>query len=232
MSFQDIGVTRWSGGVTNVSDTNIFNSLKEPDPTLYHSLNQDFDTFTVAQFSVGGVGTPTRAQVAGLGGVVALGTSAADNDNSWLQTINPTFQIVAGKKIFFRARFNVSDATQSDIALGLEIAVAANNFLTPVNGIFLRKDDDSTSIALVSRAASVETISSTMGTIVTATNHVVSFFYDGVSTLFAQLDSNGPVSISPVALPSVLMGLTAALQNGDAVVRALNVDQLIVIQER
>lgn len=232
MPLIDNSVTRFQGGLTNVDVGSIFNSLRQPDPTLYNFLLDDFAVFTAAQWSTGGVGTPTRAAQAGLGGLVRLGNSAADNDNSWMQTANPTFQITAGKKLFFSARVTPSDATQSDFVAGLQIAVASNNFLTPVNGIFFVKDDDAATIEFVSRAASVETTSGAIATAVDATALYLQFFYDGQSDLWAAVNGTVLTRITPAALPSVLIGATFGVQNGAAVAKTLDIDQVFVAQER
>lgn len=232
MALIDNILTRFQNGVNNVSVGDIFNSLRTMDPTIFQTLLDDFHIFTSASWSTGGVGTPTRAAQAGLGGLVRLGNSAADNDNSWIQTANPTFQIVAGKRIFFAARVAVSDATQSDFVAGLQIAVATNNFLTPVNGIFWRKNDDAATLELVSRAASVETTSGAVATAVTSTNHHLQFYYDGGSDLWGAVDGSVLTRITPAALPSVLMGATIGIQNGAAAAKTLDIDQVFVAQER
>lgn len=232
MPLIDLQVTRYERGVTNVPVSDIFNSLRSPDPTIYQSFFDDFHVFAAASYSTGGVGTPTRAATAGLGGLVRLGNSAADNDNSWLQSANPTFQIVAGKKIFFSARVTPSDATQSDFVAGLQIAVATNNFLTPVNGIFWRKSDDAATLELVSRAASVETTSGAVATVVDATQYQLEFYYDGQADIWGAINGGPLTRISPAALPSVLMGFTFGVQNGAAAAKTLDIDQVFVAQER
>jgi hypothetical protein len=232
MPLIDNTVTRFPNGFTNVGVGDIFASLREPDPSLFIRLSEDFHTFTSGDWSTGGVGTPTRAAQAGRGGLIRLGNSAADNDNSWLQTANPTFQIVAGKKLFFSARVTPSDATQSDFVAGLQIAVATNNFLTPVNGIFFIKDDDAATIEFVSRAASAETTSGAIKTLVDATQYHLEFFYDGGADLWASIDGTVLSRITPAALPSVLMGATFGCQNGAAVAKTLDIDQVVVLQER
>lgn len=232
MPLIDNTVTRFERGVNNVAVGDIFNSLREPDPAAYIRAFDDFITFTAADYSTGGVGTPTRAAQAGRGGLIRLGNSAADNDNSWLQSANPNFQIVSGKKAFFSAIVTPSDATQSDFVAGLQIAVATNNFLTPVNGIFFIKDDDAATIEFVSRAASVETTSGAIATLVDATSYRLQFFYDGGADLWAAINGSVLARITPAALPSVLMGPTFGVQNGAAVAKTLDVDQYLVLQER
>lgn len=229
----DNTVTRLPFGITNVPVSDIFASLTEPD---FSDFIRDFDdlvNYLVTDWSTGGVGAGSTAVQAGLGGLLRLTDAAADNDNRWIQRNNPNFQIVAGKRIFFQARIaQVSDATQSDVVAGLQIAVAANNFLTPVNGIFFRKDDDAATIALVSRAASVETTTGAIATIAAATAYRLQFFFDGIDSIWAGINGTVLAKITPVALPSVLMGPTFGLQNGEAVAKNMDIDQVLVLQER
>jgi hypothetical protein len=232
MPLIDPNVTRLPRGLTNVEASDIFNSLRQFDPNVYQQFFDDFHVFASASYSTGGVGTPTRAAQAGAGGLFRLGNSAADNDNSWIQQANPTFLLTAGKKTFFSARVTPSDATQSDFVVGLQIAVASNNFLTPVNGLFVRKADDAATMVLVNRAASTETVSTGTATAVDATSSLIQMFYDGIDSVWAA--HNGTIfgKVTPAALPSVLMGWTIGVQNGTAVAKTLDVDQVFVAQER
>lgn len=225
-------VTRLQFGHTNVPVSDIFNSLRTSDPTIYNTLFDDFHVFTSADWSVGGVGTPTRAALAGRGGLVRLGTTGTSGDNSWLQTANPTFQIVAGKKIFFSARVALDSAALCTTGIGLQIAVASNNFLTPVNGIFFRKPASVSTIEFVSSAASTETTSGAIATLVDATAVQLEFFYDGLTGLWGSVAGSVVTRITPAALPSVLMGLTLGGQAGSAVARTLDIDQVFIAQER
>jgi hypothetical protein len=232
-------ITRLPIGLNNLPDNNVFANIRLPDASVVHSFLEDFDLFLATMWTVGGVGVPTRALVAGDGGILAIANSAADNDNSWIQG-SIGYTMVAGKRVFFRARAAVDDATQAEFVLGLQIAVAANNFLTPVNGIFFRKDDESTSMTFVSRAASVETTSGAIGTIVAAQQFEVAFAYDGGSNVLAvAFQANtalgaAPIvaTITPAALPSVAMGVVAGVQNGSAVIRTLSLDQIFASKDR
>lgn len=225
--------TRYPRGVTNHSVTSLFNKLPTPDPSRLHFFLEDFDQFTAAQWVTGGVGTPVApALVAGDGGIVSIANSAADNDNNFLQQLVTAWTLVSGKQLWFRARGSVSDATQSDLAFGLQIAVAGNNFLTPADGLFLRKDDDGLTFKLVSRVGGVETLSASLGAIANATAFDIGFYYDGLGTIYAQLAGNAIQRITPASITAVAMRITAGLQNGDANARTLLLDQLFCAKER
>lgn len=229
----DPTVTRLKNGITNLDVGDIFASLVEPDPSKFIRDFDDLVNYLVTDWSTGGVGAGTTAVQAGLGGLLRLTNAAADNDNRYIQRNNPNFQIVAGKRLFFQARIaQISDATQSDVAVGLQIAVAANDFLTPANGIFFRKDDGAATVALVNRAATVETSTGAIATLAAATAYRFQFFYDGGSDLWAAINGVTLARLTPAALPSVLMGPTFGIQNGEAVAKNMDIDQILVLQER
>jgi len=230
-------VTRFPNGVTNLPVSDIFNSLNEPDPSIYVRDFDDFVNYLVTDWNaVSGVGTPVRAVQAGFGGLLRVQTSAASGDNSYLQRNNPNFQVITGttpKPFYFECRIaQTDDATNGVFVAGLQIAVAANNFLTPVNGIFFRKSAAQTGLELVSRAASVETTTGNIFTIVAATAYKFQFFFDGIDSLWAAVNGNTLAKLTPAALPSVLMGPTVGIQAGTAVVRNMDIDQLLTLQER
>jgi len=237
MSFRDNSVTRFLGGQTNVSPNDIFNSLREEDPSIYIRLQEEFTAFTAADWSTGGVGTPTRAAQAGFGGLIRLGGSAASGDNSWLQTLNPNYQVQAPttiRKMFFSTIVTPDDATNIAFVAGFQIPVAANNFLTPVNGIYFRKSAAAATLELVSRAASVETTSGAIPGVVLANATAVKLqiFYDGITDIWGAVNGAVVARITPAALPTVLMAPTLGEQNGTAVTRTLDVDNIFAFQER
>lgn len=227
--------TRFPNGVNNVSAQDIFNAIHEPDVSQYIRDFDDYVNYLVTDWLTGGVGAGTTAVQAGLGGLLRLTTTAAGGDNRYIQRNNSNFQITVGKKMYFQCRLaQTDDATNGVFAIGLQIAVAANNFLTPVNGIFFRKPAAATAIEFVSRAASVETTSglTVFPAIAAATPYRFQFYFDGVDSLWGAINGTVYAKITPAALPSVLMGPTFGLQAGTAVARNMDVDQELVLQER
>jgi hypothetical protein len=232
-------VTRFPNALNNLKDNDPLANFSLPDRSQVHSFLEDFDLFLATMWTVGGVGTPTRALVAGDGGILSISNSAALNDNSWIQG-SIGYTPAATRRMFFRARASLDSATLAIAALGLQIAVAANNFLTPVNGIFFRKDTGVATMTLVSRAASVETVSGSLGSVVAAQQFEVAFALDIGSNIIAAAfqpnTANGPAqlvaTITPAALPAVALGVVAGCQNGSAVIRTLSLDQIFASKER
>lgn len=241
----DNQVTRYPGGVTNRFDNDIFANLKVPDPSIYHSLFEDFDQYTAAQWVTGGVNPVAPALVAGDGGILSMATTGASGDSNFIQQLVTAFTFVAGRPMFFRARAQVDDATLALVALGLQVAVAANNFLTPTDGVFFRKPAADTSIYLVSRVGGVETLSVALGTVVAGQQFECALAADGRGNIAASFSANtapgvagaaaqGPVraSITPAAITAVALRVTAGVQANSAAARTMLLDQLFNAKER
>jgi hypothetical protein len=226
-------VTRFPNGSNNVFENDVMANLKINDRTRYHEFIDDFDKFTLAQWVQGGAGTEVAAALAaGDGGLLSLVTSAADNDNNWVQQLVTAFTLVAGKKLFFRARVQVDSALQTDIVLGLQIAVAADNILTPADGLFLLKADDGLTFVLQHRVGGVAITSSASPPIANATQFEASFSYDGQGNIAAALNGAVFASITVPTVTAVGLKVTAGVQNGDANARTMLLDQLFCAKER
>jgi thiazole synthase ThiGH ThiG subunit len=63
----------------------------------------------------------TQALTAGDGGLLLLTNTAADDDLVALQKTPAAFTLTAGKRAFFACKFKVSDAAQSDVAIGMQV---------------------------------------------------------------------------------------------------------------
>lgn len=235
-------VTRFPNGIVNVLDNDIFANLSLEDRTKLHTFQDDFDIFLATLWNVGGLNTPTRQQQAGDGGLLQIATSAANNDNSWVQTGNSFTQVATNptKRIFFRCRAQVDNATLSGLAMGLQVTVTGNNILTPANGIFFRKDLATANMFIVSRAASVETVSAALGAIVANQQFEVAFATDLVTNqvlaAFQANTANGPAQvvagITPAAFPTVTMGAMMGVQAGSAATRTALFDYIMAAKER
>lgn len=226
-------ITRFPNGLTNYFDNSGFNNLQVPDPSIYHWFLEDFDQYTAAQWTTGGVGTPVApALIAGDGGRISLANSAANNDNNWLQQAQPAWTISPGRKLFFRARAKLNASTFGSVALGLQVAVAANNFLTPANGVFLRKSGSNAGMEIVSRVGGVETASVPVGDYSGGVVVDVFFVYDGQGNVIAGANNSPLVSITPAAFTGAALGIVMGVQNTSAASRVLDVDQIFVAKER
>ena len=223
--------TRFPNGVTNVGEDTIFAAMGQLAPTKFHTYWEDFDYYTAANWTVTETqASATQALTDGDGGLLLLTNSAADDDLVALQKVGESFRFAAGKRLWFEARLRVSDATQSDLTIGLQITDASP--LDVTDGVFFIKADGSTSVTLRVEKDNVAS-TATVGTMADATFITLAFYYDGVSQV--QYAVNGVVggSVAVTNLPDDEdLTVSFALQNGEAAAKTMTVDYIFVAEER
>ena len=147
--------THFTSGVTNVVTGGTGEKLKQPDPIKYHVYHEDFDKYTASDWVIttteAGGGDATEALGDGDGGLLVVTNDAADNDSDEFQWaggsggVIESFKYEAAKGLYFKTRFKVNDATQSDFAVGL--IITDTTIIDGVtDGIYFRKADGATSI--------------------------------------------------------------------------------------
>jgi hypothetical protein len=157
--------------------------------------------------------------------------TAADDDLVALQKVGESYRFASGKALFFEARLKVSDATQSDVVIGLQITDATP--LDVSDGVFFIKADGSTSVSLLVEKNGTATTTSSVATMANDTFISLGFYYDGASSI--QYFVNGVVKGTSVTtnLPDDEdMTVSIALQNGEAVAKTMTVDYVFVAKER
>ena len=231
----NISNTRFPYGLTNVGETDLFSDMVQPDPTLFHTYLNDFDTYTAGDWTVTEPdATATQALTAGDGGLLLITNTAADNDLVALQKNPAAFTFTAGKKTFFRCRFKVSDATQSDLVFGLQVVDATP--LDVTDGIYFVKADGVATVNFICRkdASTGSTTASAVATLADDTFVELGFYYDGQSRVAYEVNGSvlGSLDASSTFLPDAICTVSFALQNGEAVAKTMTVDYVYVAKER
>jgi hypothetical protein len=225
-------VTRFPNGVTNVGEDSPFADLAMPAPPLFHTYFEDFDYYAAGDWTVTETDSgATQALADGDGGLLLVTNTAADDDLVSLQKKGESFRFASGKRLFFEARFKVSDATQSDFVIGLQITDTTP--LDVTDGVFFIKADGSTSVALRVEKNNTATATSAVATMADDTFIRLGFYYDGESSI--QYFVNGVVTGTSVTtnLPDDEdLTPTFAIQNGEAVAKTMTVDYIFVAKER
>lgn len=126
-----------------------------------------------------GAGDSTVTAQDASGGALLLTTDAADNDGVNLQMSNEAFLPSASNSLYFGCKLTVSEATQSDLFVGL--AVKNTNILgnLPVR-IGFRSVDASAAVSFDSEGAAETTIEN-VGTLVDATAITLEFLWDAAA---------------------------------------------------
>lgn len=231
----NISNTRFPYGLTNVGETDLFADMVQPDPTLFHTYFNDFDTYVAGDWTVTETDSgATQALTAGDGGLLLITNTAADNDLVALQKNPAAFTFTAGKKTFFRCRFKVSDATQSDLVFGLQVVDSTP--LDVTDGIYFLKADGAATVNFICRknASTGSITASAVATMADDTFIELGFYYDGQSSVAYEVNGSvlGSLDASSTYLPDTTCTVSFALQNGEAVAKTMTVDYVYVAKER
>ena len=148
-------------------------------------LGSDFTTakeYTVTV--VGGADAVTQGILAG--SRAAIATAATENNGVNIQVVGTPFQLESGKPCYFGVKMSASQATESDILVGLastDTSLVAAHAITVANGVFFYKDDGATAITTNAMKASVNS-AATVGTAMDTSKHVYEILFDGTSLSF------------------------------------------------
>jgi hypothetical protein len=224
--------TRFPNGFTNVGEDSPFADMGQPAATKFHTYFEDFDYYTAGDWTVTETDAgATQALANGDGGLLLVTNTAADDDLVALQKVGESFLFASGKRLFFEARFKVSDATQSDVVMGLQITDTTP--LDATDGVFFIKADGSTSVSLLVEKNNTATTTASVATMADDTFITLGFYYDGASTI--QYSVNGAIAGTSVTtnLPDdEELTVSFAIQNGEAVAKTMTVDYVFVAKER
>ena len=234
---------RFPQGVSTGAKGNALFNYPAPDPSKVFTYWNDFDNYVAGDWTVSVVGTtPTAAMTDGAFGRLLLTTTGADNDGIQLQKVGEAFLPIAGKKMWFKTKFQVSDATQSDFLFGIAVtdtaAIAASGDGV-TDGIFFQKDDASTSVTLYAQKDTTtgQTSAASVATVADGVDIELGFEFDGVSAIKYFVDGvhKGTLSLTttPSAyLPDTETRVTMAFLTGAAAVITAKVDYIFAAIER
>jgi hypothetical protein len=224
--------TAFPQGFNNLPSTNWLagrDVLPVPYPGRMYVFWDDFlQDYTASDWVVTATGSGSEAIDDLNGGALLITNAAADDDRQFLQTPGELFTFAAGKKMYFEARFKVSDATQSDFVMGLQVRDTTP--LAVSDGVFFQKDDGDTQIDFHNESGSVDTVSTNVAT-ATTSFVTVAFYYDGATSIVAAVD-NVPVATTAVTPSATELTVSYGIQNGEAVAKTMSVDLIFVAREK
>ena len=234
--------THFTSGVTNVVTGGTGEHLKQPDPIKYHVYHEDFDKYTASDWVIttteGGSGNASEALGDVDGGLLVVTNDDADNDSDEFQWaggsggVIESFKYEADKGLYFKTRFKVSDATESDFAVGLVITDTTVIDGT-TDGIFFRKADGATSVELVIEKDSTETTVS-CGDAADDTFMTLGFYYDPRIRKFSVYKDNVKVgsAVNTNAPDDEELAVSFGIQNGAAAAKVMTMDYISAGKER
>lgn len=207
-------------------------------PMDWHVWQNDFDFYLATDWVITETGSGTRAISQAKGGILLITNAAADDDENFLQLrdvasgqVAEHWKHVAAKRMFFSARFKVSDATQSDFVMGLQITDTSP--LAVTDGIYFRKDDGDANIDCVVIKDSTATTVSAAATASDDTYMVLEFLYNGDGN-FSFYKDGVVIGGAPTtnASDDEELAVSFGIKNGAAAAKSMSLDYIYVAQER
>lgn len=226
--------THFPNGLNNAARNSTLYAMGQLDPTTFHTFFNDFDTYVAADWIVIETGNATQALGAADGGTLVVTNAAADNDACFMQNAIASFLLSATKKSFFKCRFKVSDATQSDFQLGLIITDTTP--LDATDGIYFQKDDGDAQLDVYVRknATTGSTSTTNIATVVDDTYLSVGWYYDAAGNVQVFVNDALTYTFSSISdyFPDGLLNVSFGIVNGEAVAKLMTVDYIFAAQER
>lgn len=226
--------TRFTSGIATTK-TGAMAQIGVPDPTKWKMYFNDFLTgkdFNSSDWTVTEVGNGTQVVTDSDGGELVLTNAAADNDSSTVYPSVEFLQLATNKKMAFKTRFKVSDATQSDVFIGL-----STKDVTPIGGndqLAFVKLDGTTELTLRMEKDNVGTETALGVNLVDDTRIVLEILYDGKGAIevFADGAKVATIARDDNFIDDEPLTFIAAVINGEAVAKSLSVDYVLIAQER
>ncbi len=217
--------TNFPNGISTADRGTELERLILPDPTQAHVYFNDFTTYVAGDWTIttteGGTGNASEALTNVAGGALLITNDDADNDSDEFQLAVESFKFASGKKSWFKTRFKVSDATQSDWIIGL--CITDTTLIDAVSdGVYFKKDDGDASIDFALELNGSATEASGIATQSDDTFVTLGWYFDGDTTngIKYYVDGNEELAVS------------FALQNGAAAAKTMTLDYIYAAQER
>lgn len=181
--------------------------------------DEDLSAFVATAIAGGGASV---SDAVSSGAAVLSGAATTDDSGVEMQRDAATVQFETGKRTRLLFRLKVSDATQSDLRVGLATLDTSLIASAPTDAVWFSKDDGDALLDLNVRAAGAD-VTTTAGAYTlandtwtrlaidvnmsaTANRGTVTFYVDGASVASSVISG----------LPSGVMSASVAIQSGDA----------------
>lgn len=207
-----------------------------PDVTKYilntAVLSLDDTTSDPTEFTVTTVdgGADGAGSVTLVNNALTIVTDDAEDDGANVQLKGEAFDFASGNYVYFGINFQINDATQSDVLVGL--CITDTTLLGGMtDGVYFECLDGSTDINFVLEKDSTETTSaSAVGTLADATNVTLEFLFDG-TYVDAWVDGTLQTRLATTNLPDNEQ-LTPSIHflTGEAAAQTMTINWLRVLQ--
>ena len=235
--------THFPNGISNRTKGHPLFNYPYLDPSKYYTYFDDFFEYHSGIYTItttdAGSGNASEAITAGAGGQLLITNDNADNDLDFFQLKGEAFKFDSTKRMFFSSRFKVSDATQSDLVMGLQITDTTS--LDVTDGIFFIKGDADTQPDFIIEKDNSSTLSVLeMNAIADDTFVTLSFEYDPLDVatggpVFRVYQDNvqvGEITGTTNAPDDEDLTISFGIQNGEAVAKTMTIDFILAAVER
>ena len=231
--------TNFPNGISTADRGTELERLILPDPTQAHVYFNDFTTYVAGDWTIttteGGTGNASEALTNVAGGALLITNDDADNDSDEFQLAVESFKFASGKKSWFKTRFKVSDATQSDWIIGL--CITDTTLIDAVSdGVYFKKDDGDASIDFALELNGSATEASGIATQSDDTFVTLGWYFDGDTTNGIKYYVDGTHKGTQTTMTNLCtdeeLAVSFALQNGAAAAKTMTLDYIFAAQER
>ena len=231
--------TNFPNGISTADRGTELERLILPDPTQAHVYFNDFTTYVAGDWTIttteGGTGNASEALTNVAGGALLITNDDADNDSDEFQLAVESFKFASGKKSWFKTRFKVSDATQSDWIVGL--CITDTTIIDAVSdGVYFKKDDGDASIDFALELNGSATEASGIATQSDDTFVTLGWYFDGDTTNGIKYYVDGTHKGTQTTMTNLCtdeeLAVSFALQNGAAAAKTMTLDYIYAAQER
>lgn len=230
---------RFTNGVTNVASDKTMGQFPEPETINRIRYWNDFLTHAATNWvtTATSVGAGTSAAAMSdteIGGAIVITNAANEDDSYWLQLSHDggtndseTFQIISGKKAWFRAKFKGNDVDQTDYIVGIHKVATDPIDTAPTDGIWFQSDDGDANIDFHVVKNGDYTTASIIGTLSDDTYTTVGFYYDGATTIHYFVNDAETGTVGTGTIPNdEYMPISFGAQNGEATANTMTIDYI------
>ena len=231
--------TNFPNGISTADRGTELERLILPDPTQAHVYFNDFTTYVAGDWTIttteGGTGNASEALTNVAEGALLITNDDADNDSDEFQLAVESFKFASGKKSWFKTRFKVSDATQSDWIIGL--CITDTTLIDAMSdGVYFKKDDGDASIDFALELNGSATEASGIATQSDDTFVTLGWYFDGDTTNGIKYYVDGTHKGTQTTMTNLCtdeeLAVSFALQNGAAAAKTMTLDYIYAAQER
>ena len=234
--------THFRNGVSNQVAGNPLYDFPYLDPFKYVTYANDFFTYHADEWTIttteAGAGSATEALASGSGGLLLVTNAAGDDDLDFLQLKGEAFKYDASKNMFFKARFKVSDATQSDFVMGLGITDTTP--LDTTDGFYFIKADGATGLDFTIEKDNASTSNEDVHAMADDTFVTVALHYDpnggqdgaGAFKIFVNDAQVASQLTLTNAVDDEELTVSFGIQNGEAAAKTMTIDYILASVER